>query len=807
MLDSKRAELPRHEGNPNLPQGSPLSHLRVLEIGSLPAAAYCARLLADLGAEVVKLEPLGGDPTRRLPPSIGGDSAWFGFLNYGKTSAIGDPAALMAAANVCIDSRPKLDNALARSPGLVHVDLSWFGRSGPYAGYAGTDAVCRALAGLVQLVGPVEGPPVAGPDYQAAIIGGLSACIGVLGCLLGQADGDAGRTLELSVQEACIALAEYQASEVVIAGWQDQRLGLNRFQPTFPLGIYPAKDDWVGVTLVTPAQWRDFCLLVGLPELAEAPGLTLGAERLPRAAELEAAIMPKLRERTAAEWFALGLQHRLPIVPVPDMAHILAHEAFHTRGAVVPITFGGTVAYGPGAPFGLTHTPARQGGAVPPVPSEPAAFRLRPPADPVGPPRGPGLPLRDLRVVDLTMGWAGPLATRTLADLGADVIKVEACQYPDWWRGVDNRPAALEAMRHEKTGRFVVMNRNKRGITLDLTTPEGVEIVRRLVADADLVVENYSSGVLPKLGLSYDHLRQVNPSLVMASMSAFGATGPWKECRAYGSTLEHGSGLPRLVGEPGAPPTMSHLAYGDANGGLNATVALLAALLHRKRTGEGQWIDLSQVECMLPFTAVAMMVQSVTGATPERTGNRHPGQAPHGVFPCAGQDRWVLVAVAEDAHWPRLCEAIGRPDLLADPSLRTLAGRQAKEHMLEDALAAWTRQRDPADAMAALQAQGVPAGAVISPGVLHDDPHLVARRFWQWRERAVVGSHPQASLPFRETGEPYPVRWPSPTLGEHTQEVLRDRLRMPAAEIAALAASGVIGTTPIPARRRVTQPA
>ena len=445
--------------------------------------------------------------------------------------------------------------------------------------------------------------------------------------------------------------------------------------------------------------------------------------------------MPKLRERTAAEWFALALEHRLPIVPVPTVAELVAHAPFRDRGAVVPIRFGDVAAYGPGAPLGLGRTPARRGGAVPARAAGPMQFRSRTPVMPARP-RPAGLPLRSMRVIDLTMGWAGPLATRNLADLGADVVKVEACQYPDWWRGVDNRPAAPGELRHEKTGRFVVMNRNKRGITLDLTAPEGVAIVRRLVASADAVVENYSTGVLPKLGLSYEHLQQVNPGLVMASMSAYGAIGPWRECRAYGSTLEHGSGLPRLVGEPGALPTMGHLAFGDAVGGLNATVALMAALLHRQRTGEGQHIDLSQVECMLPFTAVPMIVQSATGGVLERTGNRHPGQAPHGIFPCAGQDRWVLVAVADDGQWPSLCAVLDRPDLLADSALRTLAGRQAEAAMLDHAIVGWTRQHTPEAAMAALQAHGVPAGALVGPGKLHQDPHLNARKFWQWRDRA-----------------------------------------------------------------------
>jgi len=784
----------------------PLSQFCVLEIGDLPAASYCARLLSDLGAAVIRLR--GPEALAPSPDTL--DGAWSGFLHFGKSCTPFDAAALpglLAGADVCIDSRPPAArigcDPRVLAPGLLHLDVGWFGRSGPYAGFAGGDAVCRALAGLVQLVGPAAGPPLAHPDHQAAIIGGLSGAIAVLGCLLGQQDGEAGRAVELSVHEACIALAEYQASEARIAGWPDARLGVNRFTPTFPLGIYPARDGWVGVTLITPAQWRGFCLLLGLDAWADAPDLMLGADRLPCADELEAAFVPRLRERTAAEWFQLGLRHRLPLVAVPDLPAVLAHPPFRERGAVVPIRFGDRVAYGPGAPLGLTRTPARRGGTVPEdtVPKNGAAHPPRPaPARPTRP--AEGLPLRGLRVIDLTMGWAGPLATRHLADLGADVVKVEACGYPDWWRGVDTRPDAAAGLRHERTGRFVVMNRNKRGITLDLAVPEGAAILRRLAAGADAVVENYSPGVLPKLGLSYDELRADNPSLVMASMSAFGAGGPWSECRAYGSTLEHASGLPHLVGEPGGPPTMGHLAFGDAIGGLNAAVAVLAALLHRRRTGKGQHINLSQVECMLPFTAAAMILHSATGETPARTSSRHHAHAPHNVFRCRGEDAWVLASVTDDAAWLGLCAAIGRPDLRADPTLRAAAGRRARAAELEAAVAAWTAGRSPAEAMAALQAHGVAAGAVLSPNALHEDPHLVARGFWQWRDRAAVGRHPLPSLAFRDGPAPYPVRWPAPTLGQHTTEVLTELLGLMPSDLAGLAERGVTGTQPILSRRR-----
>ena len=243
-------------------------------------------------------------------------------------------------------------------------------------------------------------------------------------------------------------------------------------------------------------------------------------------------------------------------------------------------------------------------------------------------------------------------------------MKIEACQYPDWWRGIDFREAVLRERLYEKAGRFNALNRNKRGVTLDLTTPEGVVALKALVAGADAVVENYAAGVLEKLGLDYPRLREVNPSLVMLSMCAFGAQGPWRDCRAYGSTLEHASGLPSLAGRPDDPPVMGHIAFGDATGGLNGAVALLIALLHREATGEGQHIDLAQVECMMPMAAPAMLVCSATGAAPSRTGNRHLDFVPHGIFPTAGEDGWVAVAVSDDAMCAATlrAEVIGRAD-------------------------------------------------------------------------------------------------------------------------------------------------
>jgi crotonobetainyl-CoA:carnitine CoA-transferase CaiB-like acyl-CoA transferase len=267
-------------------------------------------------------------------------------------------------------------------------------------------------------------------------------------------------------------------------------------------------------------------------------------------------------------------------------------------------------------------------------------------------------PLEGIRIIDLSMGWAGPLATRNLADMGAQVIKVESCERFDWWRSWEATQAWIADNGAEKSPQYLYVNRNKQDITLDLENPRGRELLLQLVATADALVENYSGGVLPKLKLDYSYLIEANPGLVMVSMPAFGSTGPWSQFRAYGSTVEHSSGLPHLVGDPEQAPTMQHVAFGDAVGGLNGTAAILTALWHKQRSGEGQFVDLSQVECLFPLAAPGILHQSVYGQSPRRSGNKHPDHAPHGVYPCEGDDAWVVIQVTDEIQWQRLQDLI-----------------------------------------------------------------------------------------------------------------------------------------------------
>lgn len=799
-------------------QQFPLTGIRVVEIGCGDALGYCGKLFADFGAEVIKVEPMGGDPARRIAPLVeagGGrpESGTFAWLNTNKHSIIADLSiaadikkirSLLSTTDLLLDARPPAELAtsplshqeLRRSePGLAITALSWFGEHGPYRDYAMTESVCRSLAGLVKLVGPVEGPPVLPRDGQIAMTGGLTAFIPSLAGLYGHATG--ARRFAVSLHEAFLHITEFDTGLALEAGFTRPRPGLNRFGRGYPSGNFMTKHGWLGVTVVTPAQWVGFCKLIGLPELGHDARYNTTIDRFMHAEELRDIITPALKQRTALEWFERGIPLRLTLAVVPDMGELLAQEAHRSRGAFAPVSIGTASFEAPVLPQHLTRTLPKPNGRAPLAggtametlsPHTRLADRAATRADP--------LPLDGLRIIDLTMGWAGPTATRQMADLGADVIKVESCQYPDWFRGTDTRPPYHEERLYEKTHWFQFNNRNKRGITLDLTTETGLTLLKRLLADADAVIDNYAADVMPRLGLDAKALLAINPRLVVVTMPAFGMSGTWSGVRAYGSTLEQASGLPSVNGRESDPPTMLHAALGDPLGGLNGAAALLLGFMHQKATGEGQHIDLSQVQCMLPLVAPFIIEQWITGTTGPRIGNRHPDHVPHGCFPCLGIDQWITIAVRSDEEWQALCKAMRRADLAGDPALATAAGRRAQEDRIEAAVQKWTATVRPDVAMVTLQAAGVAAGIARLPGDLAADPHLVTVGHWQSVDRPFVGPHLEPSVAYREdfAALPYAIRATAPTLGQHNTEVLSELLGLGAEEITALERSGVIGT-------------
>ena len=809
----------------------PLSRFRILQVGSGIALDYCGKLFSDFGADVVKLEPPGGDPMRSFPPVLeGGQSGLFAWLNTNKRSVTETPDALdalLAGADLLLDGRflsigmpgtlgwPGSDPGLPASPaagsgseitaghdriaGLATTSISWFGNSGPYDSFAATEATIRALGGLVALTGRAEGPPTIATDCQSGIIAGLAAFIASAAGLYDRASG--GRQFSVSIHETAVNVAEYEAAVAWDSGLSRARPGVNRFGRNYPVGIYPTKHGLIGVTIVTPAQWRGICAMLGMPDLAKNPRYSINTDRLAHAHEIDALFQPVWETRTATEWFELALEYRLPMAVVPTMAELLEQHVHRERGAFVPVRIGDAAFEAPVLPQHLTLTPPRTGGIAPLAGEDHAAWLVPSSDRPSGAATKSRLPLQGVRIVDLTMGWAGPTAARHLGELGAEIIKVEACQYPDWWRGTDLRASFIAEQKYEKIPWFQLMNRNKLDVTLDLTHPDGVALLKQLVADADAVIENYSAEVLRKLGLDYSVLKDIKTGLVMLSMPAFGSDNAWSACRGYGSTLEQASGLPTITGFPDDPPTMNQTAYGDPIGGFNAAAAVMVALLHQKATGQGQNIDLSQVECMLPLVAPALIEQSATGHTPPRIGNRHPLHAPQGCFRCTGSDAWIVISITSDAMWRSLCALLDRDDL-AD---LTKAQRQAQQDVLEPLVQAWTIVRNADDAMTTLQANGIAAGVVRTPLALVDDPHLTARGFWHRLDRPFIGPHWQSSAAFREGPDAYPVRRVAPTLGQDNDAILSGRLGLAREEIDRLAKADVIGTVPKPRRAQSDQ--
>ena len=403
--------------------------------------------------------------------------------------------------------------------------------------------------------------------------------------------------------------------------------------------------------------------------------------------------------------------------------------------------------------------------------------------------------LTGIRIIDLSMGWAGPLAARHMADMGAEVIKIESCERFDWWRSWEATPEWIADDGAEKSTAFNLVNRNKLNVTLDLEHPRGRELFLDLVRDAHAVVENFSGSVMPKLNIGYDVLKEVNPKIILLSMPPFGTSGPWADFRAYGSTVEQSSGLPHLNGSREDLPVMQHVAYGDAAGGVTGAGALLTALRHQAKTGEGQFVDLSQVEALFPLGIQGILHQSVHGEPPARTGNRQPDQVPHGVYPCAEEDTWIVIQVSSEEQWQALRQ-------LAELDFSDLSDRQARIDELEEALATWTSKHESKALMYKLQSAKIAAAATYRASELLEHPQHQARDQWQWLDRAVVGHQPNPSPPYRPVGTPIKISTPAPTMGQHNKLVLGELLGLKQSEMSELEDLGVIGTKPrLPSKR------
>ncbi len=399
-------------------------------------------------------------------------------------------------------------------------------------------------------------------------------------------------------------------------------------------------------------------------------------------------------------------------------------------------------------------------------------------------------PLAGVRVADFTWVWAGPFCTLQLAHLGAEVIRVESATRLCVTRLLP--PFANFEPGPNRSGYFNQYNQGKKSLTLDLKRPEAIAVAKRLCAASDIVVENFAAGVMDRMGLGYDVLRTLRPDVIMIALSGYGATGPDGDKVSYGPAQVPLSGLSSVTGYRGHPPMHVGISYGDPTGGLHGAVAVLAALLHRARTGRGQYIDLSQWETTMAVLPEGIVEYTMNGAAPPRDGNRDPHMAPHGVFRAAGDDRWLAIAIEDDASWRRFTAVIDRPDLAADVRFATLVARKRHEDELEELVTAWTAERDAGAAADALQAAGIPAFVAATNRDLAEDAHLAARGFPVTLEHPEVGAMLHLGVPWRMSASDCRVRRPAPCLGQDTDQVLRDVCGYAADEIECLRAAGVL---------------
>lgn len=761
---------------------SALSDVVVLEFARGVAGPYCGRLLADLGATVIKFEPPGGDPLRLAGPLAGGESAFFNYLNAGKLSFVAPavaavpPEALKRADVVVHDllgiEAERLERmATAANPAAVVVSLSPYGRSGEKSDWQATPFTEWATSGFFYFAGDPAREPLSLPGHQAEFHAGLHAGVAAMAGLRHARETGEGQRVEISHQEACLNDHAWLTTMWTHQGAVQRRNG----------SLYArCADGWVYIFNL--AAYPNLFVLMERFDLLEDEGLQLPVNWAARFPEVFAAFEAWCATRTKHEIYHSCQELRIAASPVNTMADVAASEQLAAREWFGKVAAGGQTFTGPGFPYKLMGTPCEPPGRAPAL-GEHDDFSwdaLPPPpagrASETGDRTSAG-PLSGLRVIELTANWAGPIAARHFADLGADVVKIElqtkpatrALIYPgdDIWPDFFNR-----------AGYFNKLNRNKRGIALDLSKPKGKELFIELVKQSDVVLENNAARVMAQLGLDYPVLSAANPGIVMCSLSGYGGTGPERAYSAYGSNIETTSGLGSILGYDETRFFGTGSFYADPVSGNHATVAILAALHARRTTGKGQWIDMALLEAVEPFLAQDLLRYSVTGESPVPKGSQWgEGYVLQGAFPAAGKDCWLAVTIRDNAELARLATITGG------------AG--------EDALRAWLMTRNHLVAADELQRAGLAAAPVMANWELFADNHLNDRGYFVPVRHALAGTRMFPGFAWRFDKTPATIRRAAPMFAEHNGEVFSELLGISGDALSALVAEGITGDRPI----------
>jgi crotonobetainyl-CoA:carnitine CoA-transferase CaiB-like acyl-CoA transferase len=801
-----------------------LAGVRVLDLSTSIAGPFAARLLGDFGADVVKLESAAGDPARRMAPLVPGApegeaSLLFQYLNWNKRGVVLDLAdkashaqfrRLVERSDIVIESFTPgtlaawgigVQTLMQWNPRLVVTSVTDFGQAGPYAQFKGSDLVHQAMAGIMQISGSADRPPLKHGLNQAGLCAGLNAAYASLAALHSALADGVGEHVDLSIHE-CLAseLLMCETYYTYMGAVQGRRLPV---QDPYAGGPVPTRDGFISIQSGGPTPLEGYADVFG-NEAFRSPKFTSSAQRTANVQEFRALVEGCAKDRSAKELFLEGSRRRMLMGMVQGAPELLACEQLAEREFFQAIDHPATGVHRfPVQVARLSETPTSVRRRSPMLGEHQRDVLdelddLPPRAAPNAAPAKPRLPLEGLRVLDLSTVVAVPYMAALLGDLGAEVIKIESpVRLDQTRRGVfttyldgDSGDGAIN-----RSGIFNLLNRNKRSISLDMSTEAGRAVFRDLAATADIVLENFTPRVLRGWGLHYDELKKIRPGLIMLSNTGYGATGPYSAFPSQGTTLEATMGISAFTGYRGDKPWKVGQSYPDFIACWTGLTSLFAALHSLRATGQGQWIDLSMYQVGAALVPEALLQFQVDGTQPQRIGNEHEHFVPSNAYPVQGEDRWVALTVETDAQWRALCGAMRRPDLAADFAIAQT--RIAHRESIDAAVGEWLCGQEAFAAMQTLQALGIAAGPVLNSRDLLLNEHLAHRKFY---ERVLhpqpIGLRPMMGRPYRwELRRPH-VHKRAPVYAEDNRSILRELPGYTEERITELVASRVVCDTP-----------
>ena len=789
-----------------------LEGIRVVEVGQMIAVPWATRLIADLGADVIKVEPPQGDLSRHRGPYPNqpdpSQSGLFTHLNLNKRSLVADFGEasdvarlhdLLGDADLLVhDLSPEAanqiglhENELAKAhPALVTVSVTPFGRTGPYSGWCAEDLQLIHGGGWGWLTpgcsDEPELPPLKPAGQQAGFqIGFAAATIGLAALDQALCTGK-GEHLDLAGMSYISSMLEAGFISWTYLGEIPGRAGTRILNPW---RIFEVADGRIFIVCVEDDQWARLKEVMGSPEWAEMEIFDTQAGRFEAEDLLHMWLGEWAAPQRVMDLFHLGQGNRIGFAPVNTIQQMLDDPHLRERGFLVEVDqpgLGTITLPGPVArlskPWWSIRQPAPDLGA-----DQDAKFEQ---------PRGKdlvtesprSLPLEGVTVADFTWVWAGPFCTMHLAHLGAEVIKVESRQAPDLGRRLP-----IFSINHEESvdsnGYFNQWGQGKKSITLDLSTPQGQALAKEIAVSCDLVVSNYATGVMEKFGLGYDDLAKERPDVIVGAISGYGNYGPYRHYLGYGPTTAPLSGLSSMTGYEGGQPEEVGVSLGDPAAGIATAHLLVAALIARRRTGEGQFIDTSLWEATASSAIEGWTQQILTGTQPDLCGNRDPIMAPHNLYRCQGEDEWVAICCSSDKQWEQMATLLG----LETEQFSSQADRKSSEDELDSLIANWTASRDKWQVTELLQEVGVPAMPSLDAQELELDPHLNDRGFIERLEHPLIGKMAHTGIPWLLSAGGNGVRTPAPMLGQHTDEILSSLLQLSPPEIQDLRDKGVLG--------------